>query len=266
MTKIERLAAYVLFLVPVLLAPASSFAQSPFDGTWLTNMDQAKLPRKPYVFSLNQGMYDCFSCSPKTHVKADGTDQSVTGQTYDTISVREVDLKTVTSTTKKSGKTVIETTRRVSDDGKTLTVKLTSHPENSGQTVSWEETYTRVGKAPAGANRASGSWRINRVKADENARTTTFKSGGGELSYSDPTGQSYTAKLDGKDYAVKGAYDYNSVSLKRIDDRTIEETDKRDGKIVGVAKMTVSPDGKKMTSVYTDKLTGETGTFTSEKQ
>ena len=98
MNKIERLAAYVLFLVPVLSAPASSFAQSPFDGTWLTNMDQAKLPRKPYVFSLNQGMYDCFSCSPKTHVKADGTDQSVTGQPYDTISVRAVDPNSIAIT------------------------------------------------------------------------------------------------------------------------------------------------------------------------
>ncbi|MFZ0796644.1 MAG: hypothetical protein WCA13_05715 [Terriglobales bacterium] len=53
-----------------------------------------------------------------------------------------------------------------------------------------------------------------------------------------PTGESYTAKLDGKDYPVKGAYPYDSVSLKRINDRTIEETDKRDGKVVEVSKIT----------------------------
>jgi hypothetical protein len=147
-----------------------------------------------------------------------------------------------------------------------MTVKSTSYPQNSDQTVSAEATFTRVGKAPAGANGTSGSWRINKVQASESDLLTTYKSSGDELSMSEPTGESYTAKVDGKDYPVKGAYSYNAVSLKRVDDRTIEETDKRDGKIVGVSKMTVSPDGKKMTQVYTNKLTGRTDTDISEKQ
>jgi hypothetical protein len=83
---------------------------------------------------------------------------------------------------------------------------------------------------------------------------------------SDPTGESYTAKLDGRDYPVKGSIFSNSVSLKRVDERTIEETQKRDGKVIGVAKMTVSSDGKKMTTMYTDKLTGRTGTDVYDKQ
>jgi hypothetical protein len=249
-----------------LLAPASLLAQSPFDGTWRTNMDQVKISPKPIVFSLDKGMYDCSSCSPKIHVKADGQDQPVTGQAYDTINVREVDPKSIAVTTKKNGKKVSEQTRTVSDDGNTLTVKTTAHQQNSDQTVTAEVTATRVGKASAGANGTSGSWRINEVKESENGLTTTYKSSGDELSMSTPTGQSYTAKLDGKDYPVKGAYFFNSVSLKRIDDRTIEETDKRDGKVVEVAKITVSPDGKKMTVVATDKLTGRTSTFVAEKQ
>jgi hypothetical protein len=266
MSKIEQLAAYVLFLMLVLLAPASAFAQSPFDGTWRTNMDQSKLSPKPYVFSVNQGMYDCSSCGPKVHVKADGQDQSVTGQSYDTISVREVDPKSIVVTFKKSGKTVTEQTRTVSDDGDTLTYKITGYPENSDQTVSFEGTFTRVGKGPVGANGTSGSWRIIKEEGSENGLLTTYKSSGDELSMSEPTGESYTAKLDGKDYPAKGSYTYNSVSLKRIDDHTIEETDKRDGKVVGVLKMTVSPDGKKMTTVYTNKLTGRVSTDVAEKQ
>ncbi len=50
-----------------------------------------------------------------------------------------------------------------------------------------------------------------------------------------------------------------SVSLKRIGD-SIEETDKRDGKVVSVAKMTVSADGKTMTIAVDDKLHGTTST------
>ena len=36
-----------MFLGMVLLASATLFAQSPFDGTWMTKLDTAKLPTKP---------------------------------------------------------------------------------------------------------------------------------------------------------------------------------------------------------------------------
>jgi hypothetical protein len=266
MNKIERLVAYALFFMPVLWAPAPSFAQSPFDGTWRFNMDQSKLSPKPYVLSVNKGMFDCSSCSPMIHVKADGRDQSVTGQSFDTISVREVDPKSVAVIFKKSGKTVSEETTTVSDDGNTLTVKSIDHPKSSDQTLTSEATFTRVGKAPVGANGTSGSWRINKVQASKNDLIFTYKSSGDELSLSTPTGESYTAKLDGKDYPVKGAYEYNAVSLKRVDALTIEETDRRDGKVVAVLTMTVSPDGKKMTIVATNKPTGRTSTWVADKQ
>jgi hypothetical protein len=266
MNKILRFAAFALLLVTTLWFPASSFAQSSFDGTWRTNFDQSKMSPKPVVFSVNNGMYDCSTCSPKINVKADGTDQSVSGQSYDAISVREVDSKSIAVTTKKGGKTVNDQTRTVSDDGKTLTLKNTSHPENSDHTVTTEVTYLRVGPAAAGANGTSGSWRITKVKESENGRTSTYKSDGDSFSFSTPTGESYTAKLDGKDYPVKGAYGWDSVSLKRVDDHTIQETDKRDSKVITELKMTVAADGKTMTTVATSTLTGRTSTYVAEKQ
>ena len=83
--------------------------------------------------------------------------------------------------------------------------------------------------------------------------------------YSTPTGQSYEAKLDEKDAPYKGDPGTTSVSLKRIGD-SIEETDKRDGKVMSVAKMTVSKDGKTMTIDVDDKLNGTTATYIAEKQ
>jgi hypothetical protein len=56
------------------------------------------------------------------------------------------------------------------------------------------------------------------------------------------------------------------VSLKHIDDHTVEWTTKRDGKIIGVAKLSVSPDGKKMTIALINKLSGATSTEIAEKQ
>jgi hypothetical protein len=40
----------------LLLASATLFAQSPFDGTWMTKLDTATLPTKPDKYPLsNQG-------------------------------------------------------------------------------------------------------------------------------------------------------------------------------------------------------------------
>ena len=265
MSKIERFVACALFIVPALWAPSISLAQSPFDGAWRTNMGQSKFSPKPNVFYISQGWYHCVSCSPSYDVKADGQDQAVTGQPFDTVSVREVDPKSIAVTTKKGGTTVSEQTRTVSANGKTLTVKTTYHPQGGGDPVITESTAALVGIAPSGVHAASGSWRITKVQQSDNGLTTTFKTTGDELSMSSATG-SYTAKFDGKDYPATGAYNYNSVSLKRIDAHTIEETDKRDGKEVEVSKMTVSPDGKKMTVVATNKLTDRTSTYIAEKK
>jgi len=264
MNRSDRFRAVVLFLA--LGMPALLQAQSPFDGTWHANLDQAKFSSKPIEVSLQNGMYDCSSCNPKIHVKADGQDQPVSGQPYDTISVREVDSKSVEIVTKKDGKPASEQTRVVSDDGRAMTVKTTTHSESSDQTVMAEATLTRIGAAPEGANATSGSWRIDKVGQSENGLNVTYKSDGDALSMSNPSGESYTAKLDGRYYPVKGAYFYDSVSLKRIDDHTIEETDRRDGTVVQVSTMTVASDGKTMTVVSKSALSGRTSTYFAQKQ
>jgi hypothetical protein len=83
---------------------------------------------------------------------------------------------------------------------------------------------------------------------------------------SDPTGASYTAKFDGADYPVKGSYGYDAVSLKKINDHTIEETDKRGGTVTDVSTMTVSANGKTLTVVDTDKLSNRTSTYVATRQ
>ena len=56
------------------------------------------------------------------------------------------------------------------------------------------------------------------------------------------------------------------VSLKRIDERTIEETTKRDNKVVRVARLTLSPDGQTLNFVNDDKERGTRMTFAAKKQ
>jgi hypothetical protein len=83
---------------------------------------------------------------------------------------------------------------------------------------------------------------------------------------SDQNGNSFDAKFDGKDYPVNGDPAHTMISLKRVGDDTIEETNKRDGKIVGVFRLTVSKDGKSMQAEYDDKQHGTKTSFTMEKK
>jgi hypothetical protein len=62
-------------------------------------------------------------------------------------------------------------------------------------------------------------------------------------------GVSYSAKFDGKDYPYKGDPGITTVSLKRIDDRHVQESDKENGKTVVVADMTVAPERLRATDV-----------------
>jgi hypothetical protein len=266
MKKNDRHIACALFLSAALSAPALSFAQSPFDGTWHTNPSATQFSPKPNVFYLSQGWYHCVSCTPAIDAKADGEDQPVTGQAYDALSVKEVDAKSIALTTKKGGTVASEQTRTVSADGKTLTVKSIVHPPGGGDVVTTTSTATLVGPAPAGVHKTSGSWKITKAQTSENGLSTTYKTTGDELAMSDPTGVSFTAKLDGTDAPVKGSYSRDTVSVKKIDAHTIEETNKRAGTIIGVSKMTVSADGKKMTEVYTAKPSERVTTYTATKK
>lgn len=253
-------------LALLLLSPAMLFAQSPFDGTWMTKLDTAQFPKKPDSYLLDKGMYECSSCVPKFKVKADATDQKVTGHPYyDTVAVKVVDDHSVELTEKKDGKTMFTGTDTVSADGTTLTTKFTDQSED--KPVTGEVTSTRVSKGPEGSHAVSGSWRTQKVNSiSDNGLTVTYEGTRDGLKMSDPNGESYDARFDGKDYPVQGDPGHTMVSLKRIGNDTIEETDKRNGKVVGVAKMTVSSDGKWITVEFTNKERGTTTTFKMEKQ
>jgi hypothetical protein len=116
---------------------------------------------------------------------------------------------------------------------------------------------TRVKDGPAGANLISGSWRAEKMEqSTESGLLWTYQISNDQIMMTTPTGQSYTAKLDGSDAPYKGDPGITSVSVKMRGKDTLEETDKRDGKVIYISKMTVSPDGKTMKIVMDDKLQG----------
>jgi hypothetical protein len=263
MKKLSLTVSLMLLLTPVVV-----LAQSAFDGTWKVDMNKAEFPKKPDVYLLQNGMYECKTCVPAVKIKADGQDQAVTGHPYyDTAAVQVISDHEIEETDKKDGKTVATSKTTVSPDGKTLTFEFSDSSNTNAAPVTGKGEETRVAKGPAGSNAISGSWRILKFETlSDNAITWTYKVSGDELTMTTPTGQSYTAKLNGTEAPYQGDPGTTAVSVTMSGKDTLQETDKRGAKVISVAKMTLGSDGKTATVVVEDKLHGTTSQFVAVKQ
>lgn len=111
-----------------------------------------------------------------------------------------------------------------------------------------------------GGDSRIGTWKLNVAKSKYSPgpppQSQTLKveaSGKGEKVTSEVvnadgtnTTTQYTANFDGKDSPLTGSPIADMVSLKRIDARTTERTDKKGGTVAQTIKRVVSADGKTM--------------------
>ena len=260
---------FSLLAVAAMLTPMLATAQSAFDGTWKLDPNKVDFSKKPDVYLLQNGMYECKTCTPPYKIKADGADQPVSGHPYyDSVAIKVVNDHEIEETDKKNGKVVSTSTVTVSPDGNTTTFTFSdSSNTNGGPPVTGKGEAMLVAKGPAGSNAISGSWRTTKLESlSDNATVWTYKVSGDEITMTNPTGQSYTAKLNGTDAPMKGDPGISSVSVKMMGKDTLEETDKRDSKVIGVFKMKVAPDGKTAKASYDDKLQKKTTDFDVTKE
>jgi hypothetical protein len=119
----------------------------------------------------------------------------------------------------------------------------------------------------AAQNPHLGTWKLNEAKSkitpgtQENL-TVTYEVVGDNIkatldgidAQKKPTHNEWTGKFDGKDYPVTGDPTSDTRSYKKIDDRTMEATAKKDGKVTLTARIAISADGKtrKLTTNSTD--------------
>jgi hypothetical protein len=260
---ISLLAFAIAFLI---VAPPAS-AQSAFDGTW--HAQQISRSGGTMVILLQDGVGDCkggMNCTPEIRAKTDGTDQPISGSLPGmTASARDVSPSWFTIVRKQDGKTTGEANEIVSNDGSTLVITSTNYPTNGSQPVNAGSTWKRIAPGPAGAHKISGTWELIEAHTSNGSFTATFKSDGDGLDYSNQSA-GWSAKFDGKDYPATGQPGNATVSLKRIDEHSFEETLKRDGKPYAIETRTVSDDGKTMTEVQKDLRIGTTTTYVAYKQ
>ncbi|MBV9343549.1 MAG: hypothetical protein JO341_02270 [Gammaproteobacteria bacterium] len=249
----------------LLLLPAAALAGSNFDGTWKTRLNSMKVTGKPDTFALQDGMYTCSSCVPEIKVKADGTDQKVSGHPYyDTIAVKVVSPTSIEVTEKKNGKLLNRSVYTLAADGKSFSG--TFHDHSGAQEATGTFTEKRVAAAPAGAHAISGSWQPDQLGEGNDAlRTVRYRMTDEQMSMQ-WNGQSYEAKFDGQEYPVKNDPGGTKVSLKRVDANTVEETDHRDGKVTDKIHMAAAADGKTIEVTDKDMLHDQVTTYTLEKQ
>jgi hypothetical protein len=178
-----------------------------------------------------------------TDIKADGNDQKVPETGYwDTISVRVVDDQTVEIISKKAGKIIFTEVDTVSANGTTLTQLVKDTTE--AQTVTIETRSKRVDPGPAGSHVISGSWRAYKISRSENGSIIKYRCTPDGFSAETPLGEKFDAKFDGKDYPLEDDPSHTMVSVRLLSPSTVEQTNKRDGKVVGVLRLAVAPDGK----------------------
>jgi hypothetical protein len=126
-------------------------------------------------------------------------------------------------------------------------------------------TVLALSLIPAGAcfaaNPLMGTWKLNEAKSKMTPgtmkfTTVTFKYMLGNVKVTnegvDPNGKpihvEWSGKFDGKDYPVTGDPNVDTRAYRKVDDRTLEATIKKNGKVTVTAKSVVSADGKSRTS------------------
>ena len=262
----------LLFLVPLgalMFAGNIGVAQDLISGTWKIDLSKVDFSKKPDVYVLMGGMYECKTCVPAYKIKADGTDQAVTGHPYfDTVAIKVVNDHEVQETDKKGGKVVGTSTTTISADGKKAMWTFTDASDtNGGPPVTGKGESMLVEAGPAGSHKISGSWRIGKMDTmSDNGLVWSYMKMGDQLMMTSKTGQSYTAKLDGTEAPMKGDPGVTSVQVTMPSKNVLVETDKRDGKVISVMTLTVAPDGKTAKASVEDKLEMRTTSFDIVRQ
>ncbi len=114
------------------------------------------------------------------------------------------------------------------------------------------------------ADPSMGTWKLNEGKSKMTPGTTkfnsvTFKNTLGNIKVTQdgidangkPIHVEWSGKFDGKDYPVTGDPSADTRAYRKLNDRTLEVTVKKNGKVIVTARSEVSADGKTRTSTVT---------------
>ncbi len=94
-----------------------------------------------------------------------------------------------------------------------------------------------------------GTWKMNLGSTQFGRGPETFVLQNGEYICSTCTPK-IAVKADGADHEVAGDKEYDTLAVKQVNDKTVQFTRKKKGKLVSESRDTVSPDGNTRTSEF----------------
>jgi hypothetical protein len=220
-------------------------AENPFIGEWKLDSSRSRTPDEMKVTSKGGNTYAFnFGSGTAENIVADGTDQP--GLQGTTLSVKAEAPDTWIVVRKKDGQLLLRGTWKLSQDGSTLTDYYREFGPDGSTTMSLDYIYQRNG----GGSGFAADWKS--IKETRNSpplilEVKAYQDDG--LSFIIPSEQAtINAKLDGKDYPSQGPNARpDSSSSRRVDDHTLEMTDKRGGSVRDTREIRLSPDGKTLT-------------------
>jgi hypothetical protein len=240
-----------MFGIPISSLAAASFlcavavpAADPFVGTWLLNAEESRIRSGLRVTIERWGQAFRYSSGGVEFTALlDGAEYPLRGTSSKaTVSLKRVDERTVERTYSRDGKAVTGAILTVSADGRFLTVNI-RRLDQDGPGPQWVNTYQKAAGSE-GKDPFAGTWDRNPIRLIGNSPSGIAFEAYDEDGLRFTSDQvEYSAKPDGKDYPVRGTIVANSVVLKRIDARTLEEVWKDNGKVAANVLRVVSADG-----------------------
>jgi hypothetical protein len=211
-------------------------------GKWKVNPSKCKLTDEMKVEAAGANKYAVtFGPGAVDMIVADGTDQPALQGTTLSIAVEGPNNWKVVR--KRDGRTLVTGNWTLSGDGKKLDDDFTAY-QPDGSTIKLHYVYERT----AGNSGFTGTWDSMTAEVDSSMKLEIQPYEGHGLSFKGPSaGMSANIKFDGNDYPNSNAGPGYASSGRRINERSVEITDKFEGKIRDTRQVDVSTDLKTLT-------------------
>ena len=224
------------------MVAASWAANDPFVGEWKLDPSKSKLTDEMKVASLggNKYAFDFGGGSPET-IEVDGADQPGVGGT--TLAVTSAGPDSWKVVRKKDGHILLTGIWELSKDGNTLRDDFT-FIGSDGKSSNVKYVYQRT----AGTSGFAGTWEGTSETVDSVFVLKVQLYQGDGLSFV-TEGAVKSVKFDGKDYPNAGpnVRPGSVSSARRVNEHTLEMTDKLDGKVANTRQIELSSDRKSLT-------------------